>query len=122
MCQEAAIVTDLLTDVWEERIQKSQDGESFKFDCDDFSMVTLEVLGRSGFNISFGVFDKEDESGRDFRNAVEKMFSVGIILRRFLNGVPLLYTWAQKMLGVTSAVEVINKTLDRAIQERKKEI
>ncbi|EFC42119.1 predicted protein [Naegleria gruberi] len=120
MCGQASKVTDLLTDLWEERL-KNGNGE-FMFDCDDFSMVTLEVLGLAGFNMSFGVFDKNDESGGKFKDAVEKIFTVGMLMRRFLGGTPILYPLAQRIFGVSHALEIINKKLDAAIEDRRKEM
>ncbi|KAG2388940.1 hypothetical protein C9374_014340 [Naegleria lovaniensis] len=79
---------------------------------------TLEI------GISFGVFDELDRSGREFHDAVDKIFGSGlnlIILRRFFSRT-LLEKPLMKYCGMDHAVSVVNRVLDQCIEQRKKEL
>ncbi|KAG2386016.1 hypothetical protein C9374_003165 [Naegleria lovaniensis] len=123
MCEEAVNTADLLfSKVWNERLKKnSKDGKSFMLDLDDYSMITIEVLGRAGFGMSFGVFDENDESGRQLREAVEIIFNRGLLLRRFFADT-LIEKPVMNSFGVDHAVNVVDTALGKYIDQRKKEL
>lgn len=123
MCEEAVNTADLLfSKVWNERLKKnSKDGRSFMLDEKDYSMITIEVLGRAGFGLSFGMFDDKDESGRQLREATEIIFNRGLILRRFFAHT-LIENAVMKISGVEKAVEVVDSALGKCIDQRKKEL
>lgn len=118
VCEEAVNCTDLMMKLfWEKRLKK--DGKLTLSD-DDFCSITLEVLGRAGFGLSFGVFDEKDETGKQFRDAVEKVINIGIMVKRFAPNT-FLYHLILKLTGIEKAITFVNNILDKHIEERKKE-
>jgi len=95
----------------------------------DFSDATLDVLGKAGFGIDLAIFDQTASDtvseGRIFRRALEKMFTTGVIVKRFVGLNPLLF-WAESFVanytGLTQAVSIVSKKLDQIIDDRTREL
>ncbi|KAG2392370.1 hypothetical protein C9374_012622 [Naegleria lovaniensis] len=110
---------------WDKEIEASKTRSIMIDSNSDFSDITLDVLGKAGFGLDFSIFDQVSKEGRNFRNALEIMFTKGIILRRFILPNALL-SWTlpylSKWMGVTQAHQVVSKKLDEIIHERRKEM
>ena len=89
----------------------------------DFSNLTLNVLGEAAFGLSFGSFDEENEEGREFSKALEKLTLDGLILRRYvLQNIPFLYPLLAMITSVQAAQEKTRNVLQRNIDQRKREL
>ena len=90
-----------------------------------FILHVIDVLGKAGFGLDFSIFDEKSDEGKIFRRSLEKMFTLGVIAKRFIGLNPLL-SWAfpfvSKVTGVDDAVKVVSDKLDQIISERTKEV
>ena len=85
----------------------------------------IDVLGKAAFGLDFSIFDETNPEGRIFRKSLEKMFTTGVILKRFVGLNPVLswaFPWACKYTGLDKAVKVVSDKLDAIIAERTREV
>ena len=116
------------THKWEKEMKSALESgkKGFVFDSNgDYSDMTLDVLGKAGFGLDFSIFDEKNDEGRIFRRALEKMFTLGVITKRFI-GMNPAFSWAfpfvSKVTGVNDAVKIVSDKLDQIISERTKEV
>ncbi|EFC38517.1 predicted protein [Naegleria gruberi] len=96
---------------------------SFILPIDDYSDLTLQVLGRSIFGLDFGLFsDDPTKNESNFRKSLEILLTKGILFKRFLSETPILkylYPYVMSYFGVDKALELVSTKLDKIIQEKK---
>ncbi|EFC38409.1 predicted protein [Naegleria gruberi] len=113
VCQVACQSAELLFERW------SKDESGVMLSNDDFSDITLDVLGKAGFNLDFGIFSSNQE-GKAFKTSLQQTFSMKALAIRRLFGNGKLQTIMSKIVGIHGHLETCSKSLDEMIQSRKK--
>ncbi|KAG2377808.1 hypothetical protein C9374_008893 [Naegleria lovaniensis] len=118
MCKIAVESTDLMFKKWDEKLQQCS---QFVLNVGDYSDITLDVLGKAGFGVDFGIFSSNEE-GRQLRQTMDIIMRRGMILKRFVRHLPLLYKILSNWSGATQALETCSKILDKIINQRREEV
>jgi len=118
MCSVAVNSSELLFEKWDSSIKK--DG-TYLLEEEDFSNVTVDVIGKAGFNLDFGLFSHNEE-GIQFRKATEHVMSVGFPLRRFFSRLPFLYHSFAWLTGADKSIHICSSMLDNIIKKRTCEV
>ncbi|KAG2372836.1 hypothetical protein C9374_013116 [Naegleria lovaniensis] len=109
---------------WDKEIEASKTKSIIIDSNGDFSDITLDVLGKAGFGLDFSIFDQVSKEGRNFRKALELMFTTGIIARRFLvqnSLVSWLYPILSKWTGLDHATSLGMADLSSASESNSEE-
>ncbi|KAG2387190.1 hypothetical protein C9374_001522 [Naegleria lovaniensis] len=130
MCRVAVKTVDQLTrNKWDVCMSKSENGTMMLEPYQDFTNVTLDVLAKSVFGTSFCVFPDSEQSnpdliatGRQLKQAIEKIFTIAFPIRMFLGWFPLLEKVALHFSGAQQGIECCSKVLDECIEERRTRI
>ena len=120
MSETAVECTDLLRKEWDKKLAHKPSG--IPLEGNDFTKITLEVLGRSGFGVSFGMFDTNDTKGHAFCHAIERIISHGMIICRLFEKDSVMYRLAVSVSGVSGALQLANQVMTELIEKRTREV
>ncbi|KAG2385708.1 hypothetical protein C9374_003523 [Naegleria lovaniensis] len=132
MCESAIKATDALFKTkWEKLLDKSSEtitvkgnrGEQkkgFVLDLEDYSDVTLAVIGEAGFGIDFGIFSETSNDGKKFREALTNVIKHDYY-QRFFFGQGLVRKLLARYTETDKALALMSEHLNRYISQRQEE-
>ncbi|KAF0972891.1 hypothetical protein FDP41_009140 [Naegleria fowleri] len=134
MCQAAIRATDALFHTkWEKLLKSSQESmihhqtslgeikkDGFVLDLEDYSDVTLAVIGEAGFGIDFGIFSETSNDGKKFREALTNVIKHDYY-QRFFFGEGLVRKMLARYTKTDQALELMSEHLNRYISQRQEE-
>ncbi|KAG2374401.1 hypothetical protein C9374_010971 [Naegleria lovaniensis] len=119
MCKVAVNSCDLLLEQWEKQLQGKKE---FMLQPETYSDVTLDILGKAGFDVDLGIFTK-NEKGIQFRMAMDTLITRDVALRGFVKGnSEFLYSLFAIVLGTNKAKKICSDILDQVINNRRKQL
>ena len=94
--------------------------EGFQLDLADFNRLTLDVLGKAGFGINFGLFNEASAGNVEFRKALESVVYRDYLIRFFFG-----FGWMRKLvstcIGNEKQLHTVISKLDEFIEQRRSE-
>ncbi|KAL9658446.1 hypothetical protein ABK040_005989 [Willaertia magna] len=120
MCKVAVESTDLLFSKKWDIILNENNNKGFELDVSDYTDVTLDILGKTAFDLDFGVFS-DAKDGKEFRKAIEVLLFKGLVIRKIFTN-ETIQKIVYKITGVDKDYKLISDTLDKIIKKRHEEL